>query len=89
MRRLIDDGLQKVKAGRTSLAEVVRVTGSNNQLEAGHGVSAGRSEGEGDGPGAANGGSGAAPRVPELSAIDGGLPPIPPESSGPEDEEDS
>jgi type II secretory ATPase GspE/PulE/Tfp pilus assembly ATPase PilB-like protein len=28
MRRLRDDGLEKVKQGRTSIAEVVRVTGS-------------------------------------------------------------
>jgi type IV pilus assembly protein PilB len=87
MRRLIDDGLQKVKAGRTSLAEVVRVTGSSNQLETSHGLSG--SEAEGDGPGPDNGGSGAARRAPELSAIDGGLPPSLPEGSEPEDEEDS
>jgi type IV pilus assembly protein PilB len=29
MRRLRDDGLEKVKAGRTSIAEVARVTGSS------------------------------------------------------------
>jgi type IV pilus assembly protein PilB len=28
MRRLRDDGLEKVKLGRTSIAEVSRVTGS-------------------------------------------------------------
>jgi type IV pilus assembly protein PilB len=28
MRRLRDDGLEKVRQGRTSIAEVVRVTGS-------------------------------------------------------------
>jgi type IV pilus assembly protein PilB len=29
MRRLRDDGLEKVKQGRTSIAEVARVTGTN------------------------------------------------------------
>jgi type IV pilus assembly protein PilB len=29
MRRLREDGLEKVKAGRTSIAEVARVTGSD------------------------------------------------------------
>jgi type IV pilus assembly protein PilB len=29
MRRLRDDGLEKVKQGRTSMAEIARVIGSN------------------------------------------------------------
>ena len=92
MRRLADDGLQKVRAGRTSLAEVVRVTGSGtNEFEVDPGR-AGALAGNGGGPapaGPAAPAAGAAgpeptPPAPELTAIDGGLPPEVPEWSPPE-----
>jgi type IV pilus assembly protein PilB len=74
MRRLMDDGLQKVKAGRTSVAEVARVTGTNGHVDPGRtGPDAGARPGGGDGPERESAED--TETGPRLSAITGGAPP--------------
>jgi type IV pilus assembly protein PilB len=92
MRRLIDDGLDKVKAGRTSVAEVARVTGSGSYSDPGKTGPAPTPRAGTDGETRPRPRAGAeTPDGPTLAAVDGGAPPKAPkrEASDPAGDDDS